>query len=83
MIVEGFPNDEGASPQHMVKFSASVGGTPQDSEPYYAIRLSQNNGVDFVGGEPTDFDILDKFKAEGLTVKDLMGFYFLRKIPQW
>lgn len=41
------------------------------------------NNIHFIGAEPLDAEILRKIKEHGYTDKDLLGFYFVRVIPQW
>ncbi len=80
VIVEGFPEAFGTSPRAMLDYSRHVAGTPEDAEPFLAIRLAVEVGAGFSGGEPTDVEVA---AASGLSLTDLFGFYVLRQIEQW
>jgi len=81
-IVEGFPSQSGISPAQMLAYAESVENNPADSEPYFTIRQAIASGADFMGGEPTDSDILTAVADNGISPVDLLGFYIVRQIPQ-
>ncbi len=82
VIVEGFPSQSGISPTKMLTYAKSVKNNHADSEPYFSIRQATASGADFMGGEPTDSDILRAVADKGISPVDLLGFYIVRQIPQ-
>lgn len=86
-VVEGYPTAEGLSPKDFLDYATSCWG-PNGSkdcggEPAYLAYLAHQASIPFVGGEPTDAEILRFMKAKGYTAQDLMGFYYVRDIPLW
>ena len=82
VIVEGFPSQPGISPAQLMAYAESVENNAADSEPYFSIRQATLSGADFMGGEPTDSDILEAVTDDGISSIDLLGFYIVRQIPQ-
>lgn len=83
VILEGFPSAFGKSPQEMVEFAKSVEGTAGDFEPMFAIRLADEGDVPFIGGEPSDEEVLKASARLEISASDVFGFYVLRQIDQW
>lgn len=84
IIVEGFETSLGQSPVEIK--NAILSGNTKDfypnGEPSYAVELAVRNGIPFIGGEPNDKQIFLSVKSGGYSVEDLIGFNFVRRIPQ-
>jgi len=52
-------------------------------ESFFVINKARESGTSFLSGEPTEQGILKIISEQGYDKKDLVGFYLLRKIPQW
>lgn len=82
VLIEGVPHSRGANFQPLVDYAQSVAGTPGDSEPMLTTRLAIGAGIDVMGAEPDDADVLAYAKREGIGATDVIGFYVLRQLPQ-
>lgn len=83
-IVEGFPSALGLSPASITEqMSKNVKGDfYPDGEVSYMVIKANEEKVPFIGGESTPQDSLQKIKEAGYTVNDMIGFMFVRVIPQ-
>lgn len=52
-------------------------------ESFFAINKALETKTHFLSGEPTDRDVTKFVVESGYDKADLIGFYLLRKIPQW
>jgi hypothetical protein len=48
-----------------------------------AAKLAAQRGIAFMGGEPSLHDTLAALRKRGYGAKDLMGYYFVRWLPQY
>lgn len=69
----------------MVKWAHSglEDGVYRGGETAYAIILADSMGVPFIGGEPGDGVVVQSLLDQGYSYQDLLGFYFLRQVPQY
>ena len=85
IVLEGFSNNNNdLSPKW---FLNRVGRCKKSEfkkcgEPTYAAMIAHENGIPFVGGEPSDIEIYHDLKHYGYQEIDILGFYLLRQIPQ-
>lgn len=81
MILEGFDTSE-----EMQKSVCVLTTNPEPhkvlQEPMYGAFLAQKNGIPFMGGEPSDQQILAAFQEQGHSSDDMAFFYFLQQAPQ-
>ena len=85
VIIEGYPHKAGVDPPRYLAF-AKKGAGPEvytGSEPSYAAVMAEERGISFVGGEPDDQAVHQQALAQGFTKHDLLGFYFMRQLPQF
>lgn len=83
VVVEGIPESMGMSLPGLIGYARTIAGKPTDGEANEAIRLAADAGIDFVGGEPDERDIVAGIKGDGFTATDLVAFYVVRQIEQW
>lgn len=85
LIIEGLPTQCGISPPGYLDYlyHEEVPHHFPTGEISYAAFLASQNGIPFIGGEPSDEDTFACMEAEGYAVKDVMAFYLLRVIPQY
>ena len=85
-VVEGWPASEGMNPAAFTdsfkKWSAG-GFCDGGGESGYAAFHALEHGGSFIGGEPDEQTVVQAVLKEGFTVEDLLGFYFLRQVPQF
>ncbi|HAR44097.1 MAG TPA: hypothetical protein DCS07_15935 [Bdellovibrionales bacterium] len=85
VIIEGVPFERGASPSSILDTARR---TNRDNffemgEPGYAAILADSYKIPFFGGEPPEQEIKYEALKGGLSGDDLVGFYFVRQVPQW
>jgi hypothetical protein len=73
LIVEGQSSADGFSPRRVIETMDNEGLYAR-SEGYYAINLALRNGARFIGGEPSDKQMLAAVLAAGFSVKDFQGY---------
>jgi hypothetical protein len=86
LIVEGSLYSRGANPQRLldwVRHQTERNGFVEGGETVPAVQGARKQGANVWGGEPDDSVIRDRAIAEGFSVRDLLGFYTLRSVPQW
>ncbi|TNE51987.1 MAG: hypothetical protein EP343_02285 [Deltaproteobacteria bacterium] len=86
VVVEGYPTTQETSPASYLNYATGCfgpKGSNQCGEPPYLAYLAHQASIPFVGGEPTDPDLLTAIQTKGYTVKDMFGFYYLRQLAQW
>lgn len=85
-IVEGIPTANELNPPSMLpkadtcrerRYQGDCG------ESFFVINQARGTKTSFVSGEPSEAEILKTVLAHGYRAEDLVGFYLLRKIPQW
>lgn len=84
VIIEGFETTSGESPKN-IKEMMLKGQTKDfytNGEASYVIEMAVKNGVPFFGGEPNDKEIYSSIKKQGYEAIDLIGFNFVRRLPQ-
>lgn len=86
LIAEGSPYSDGASPARLLRYVARQGevdGFVEGGETVPAVRGAIARGATVWGGEPDDVDVRDRLLSVGFSAEDILGFYVLRRIPQW
>jgi len=85
LILEGFYYACGKSPPWLLDSLKGEEGKAhwKGGEVHFAAFLAHKKGIDFVGAEPEDREILTQLQSIGFTVEDFCFFYFLRNIPQY
>lgn len=85
VIVEGGNTGSQLSPQVAVPPSKQCehDGYRGCSESEFAINQALKAGAQFISGEPLDSEIREKLVTKGYLEQDLLGFYMVRKIPQY
>jgi hypothetical protein len=83
IVLESFPRAFGISPERMVAHAKTEGanGIFRGGEDIYAVKRAAELHIEFVGGEPDQATVLKAVLAQGFTIQDLLGFYFVRQIP--
>jgi len=85
VVVEGYPAAKGVNPQgysrHLQEWAAS-GFCRGGGEGAYAASHGRERGASFVGGEPDEKVVAQAVLEQGFTAEDLLGFYFVRQLPQ-
>ncbi len=75
VIVEGFPTAMGENPPPLVSEAHRYGTADADefarSEAMYAASIGMKQGIPFLGGEPTQEEVLQVLKAKGFTDTDI------------
>lgn len=84
VVIEGLETKDGMSPlfyqQHAVQKSSEHFASSE--EPQYAAYQAMRQGIPFIGGEPSEKDILIGMMIEGYSPQDLQAFYLLRWVPR-
>ncbi len=83
-IAEGFETRLGFNPKGVFE-RASRGETEDfypDGEPSFIMEQAKANGTPVIGGEPSDQDVYKALVSKGYSANDMIGFYFVRRIPQ-
>ena len=85
IVLEGFKTSLGVSPKDLLKSyrESSTKTFYKWGEPAYTALQADSAGIKVVGGEPDDVVILEAVQREGYTTNDLLGFYFVRQVPQF
>lgn len=85
-IVEGIPTGEAVNPHSILPKAETckLQNYQNDcGESFFVINKAREKKSNFISGEPTDTELLKSIQEYGYTTRDLVGFYFVRKIPQW
>jgi hypothetical protein len=85
-IVEGALYSRGPNADDLMSWidaQHEFNGFLEGGEIVPAVKGARARAVNVFGGEPEDADIRDRLVAQGVSTKDLLGFYTLRSIPQW
>ena len=84
VIVEGIPTGAKMSPRSMAKHAEICKSREfrRCGESFYAIDQAIMSDAEFVGGEPTEREIIEFVAKSGYSPKDLLAFYVVRQIPQ-
>lgn len=87
VIAEGFPTSWGANPTRILdsvsKSGTSADGFVEDGETVPTVTGAQQQAARLFGGEPDDAEVRRLVAIDGITDRDLLGFYVLRSLPQW
>jgi hypothetical protein len=85
LMIEGYKNSRGINPSSFIEYTRknSKDGFYKGAESSFAAEIANNNGIDFVGSEPDEADILAAMRHKNVPVNDLLGFYFVRQVPQF
>jgi hypothetical protein len=86
VIVEGLDTASELSPKSVIAFADKCETSNYRSgcgESFFAINLARKLNVDYISGEPGEKIIKNQILKEGYSVKDLLGFYLVRQIPQF
>ena len=75
-IVEGLENVDGISPSKFIQ--DIMDGRRKLGEPAFLALESQRRGIEFVGGEISDNELLSLIEEKGFSQKDMAGVYILR-----
>jgi hypothetical protein len=79
VVLEGIATEEGFSPQVHIERMKNR-NLAERSESGYAMKLALEKGIPFIGGEPSNRQMLDRIIEEGYVARDLQGFEMLRTI---
>jgi hypothetical protein len=84
VVVEGFETRLGVNPKSISDYIlAEQKKNPySNGEPAFVIENSVKRGVPFIGGEPSEKDIFRTALDRGFTAQDMIGFEFVRRMPQ-
>ena len=85
IIVEPFSYEEGESPSFFTDYSKNCSKVKFSNcmEAAYLVWLNlKTNKAPYIGGEPSDMQILEYIISLGYSEEDLGYFYLLRQIPQ-
>jgi hypothetical protein len=84
-IIEGWPAAQGINPpryaRKLQEWNAS-GFCKGGGEDGYAAFHAVEHGASFLGGEPDERLVVQAVLNQGFTPEDLLGFYFVRQVPQ-
>lgn len=85
IILEGFEEDEGLSPERLTQHIQNVCLPKWNccGEPYYTTHLAMQKNINVIGAEPSNSETFDPMASNGYTLKDVVFFYFTRMIPQY
>lgn len=85
-IVEGI---QAGNEQHLESLMAKADSCKKAAylddcgESFFTINKTREGGTAFLSGEPTEQEIAKIITEQGYDKKDLVGFYLVRKVPQW
>jgi hypothetical protein len=85
-VVEGWPASGGVNPPMFTgsfKEWLASGFCQGGGESGYTAFHAQEHGASFIGGEPDEQAVVQAVLKQGFTVEDLLGFYFVRQVPQF
>ena len=84
VIVEGFETGLELSPTSITGhiLDGKTATFYPNGEPSFVIENALDKHIPFVGGEPSDKDIYNAILQKGFYAQDLLGFNFVRRIPQ-
>lgn len=86
VVVEGWPAERGKDPPEFTRLLpewAAKDFCKGGGESGYAAFHAARRGVSFMGGEPNELALVEAARREGFTSEDLLGFYFVRQVPQF
>lgn len=84
VIVEGFESSRGLNPpgiSHQILEGKTDTFYP-GGESSFAVEMAESKNIPYRGGEPSDKKIYDDLVQKGYRAHDIVGFYFVRRIPQ-
>lgn len=85
VVVEGYPSARGKNPPELMALLqewAPSGFCKGGGEAGYAAFHAAERGIPFIGGEPDERTLVVAARNHGFTAEDLLGFYFVRQVPQ-
>lgn len=82
LVIEGVTNGEERGFVEFARRSCGVTSCPP-GEPAFAALLAEEAKIPFAGGEPGDAKVLAAMVKLGYGRRDLLNFYFARRIPQY
>jgi hypothetical protein len=87
VIAEGFPTSWGVNPPRILddvaRSKVATDGFVEGGETVPTVLGAQQQLARVFGGETDDLGIKKQVAANGISEKDLLGFYVLRNVPQW
>jgi hypothetical protein len=85
VVIEGLQRSYGFSPECILQSFKSQrhGDFYRWGEPSFAAILASERSIPFTGAEPDDKSVCQQLLAKGYSREDVIGFYFLRQIPQY
>ena len=85
LMIEGYKNSKGINPSSFLEYTRrnSKDGFYKGAESSFAAEIASNSGIDFVGSEPDEANILAAMHDKNIPINDLLGFYFVRQVPQF
>lgn len=87
VIAEGFPTSLGVNPvrifDYVSKTKIGADGFVDGGETVPTVSGARQQSARLFGGEADDLEIKMLVATEGITDRDLLGFYVLRNLPQW
>lgn len=84
VIVEGFETQLGPNPKSIISYleKEKKKGVYSNGEPSFVVEKALEKNVPFIGGEPSEKEIFRAALNQGFTEKDIIGFAFVRRMPQ-
>lgn len=82
ILIEGVPAARGVNLPALIDYANSVEGSPSDNEAMFATRLAVDRGVDVMGAEPDDTEVIAYAATQDINSLDVIGYYVLRQLPQ-
>jgi hypothetical protein len=87
VIAEGFPMSWGVNParifDYVSKNTTAADGFVEGGETVPTVLGAREQAARLIGGEPDDPEVKRLVAIDGITDRDLLGFYVLRNLPQW
>lgn len=87
VIAEGFPTSWGSNPARVLdevaKTKIGADGFVEGGETVPTVLGAQKQAARLIGGEPDDAEVKKLVTMDGVSERDLLGFYVLRNLPQW
>lgn len=82
VVIEGVPHAEGLSPQRIIDAARKQADSDfqQCNESLYAAYLAHQNKIDFIGGEPTNKEIFESMRKQGISEQDIVGWNITRNL---
>lgn len=87
VIAEGFPTSWGVNPDRIFAYvsrsKVAADGFVEGGETIPTVLGARAQASRLIGGEADDLEIRTQVTANGVSDRDLLGFYVLRNVPQW